>query len=342
MTSWGRFQRKFDNIIENLKRHEDLIDKEVNAHDIAEARQLRKEIEVWKSESLEKLQKEEKEQKARHHQGLTSWLRLDDSDQIMIHDSLTKIGTIYPGTVGWVLKKPEVAAWLQTSPSASLLWLRGGPGTGKSVITARLVAFLETSGKSLVLRHFCSYSQASSTLYDQIIKALLMQCIQNDTELATHIYEEHVGSKQCTLPLLEKLLETAIEALSGGSWDQKTVHILLDGLDECPEDKQRRLIRLLTRLATNENNCKVLISSRDIISSGGSLKRSVVLALSEEKECLHAAIERFAQMRLHAIHDKLVELGISEDDIQEISSRIAAKSDGSFWFLASYTQEPLN
>ncbi|RFU25501.1 hypothetical protein B7463_g10833, partial [Scytalidium lignicola] len=44
LTSWGRFQRRFDNILEDMKRHGELVDKEANAYDIAEARQMRQDI----------------------------------------------------------------------------------------------------------------------------------------------------------------------------------------------------------------------------------------------------------------------------------------------------------
>lgn len=43
VTSWGRFQRRFDNILDDLKHHGDLIDKEANALDIAEARDTKAE-----------------------------------------------------------------------------------------------------------------------------------------------------------------------------------------------------------------------------------------------------------------------------------------------------------
>ncbi|KAI8687557.1 NACHT domain-containing protein [Fusarium keratoplasticum] len=302
-TSWGRFERKFDNILDDLKRHAALIDKEVNAHNILEAREMRKELESWKAESLERLAREEREQTARQVQGLITWLRLDDSDQIILQDSLASVSVNSPGTVDWVLKKSEVAAWLRPTPDTPFLWLQGGPGTGKSVIADGLLRFLDSQNNPLVIRHFCSYSQSSSTLYDQIIKALLLQSVRGDGDLVAHIYEEYVGSKQATLPLLEKLLETSVEVLSGGNKNQSPVYIVLDGLDECPPDKQRRLVRMMDRLVANGDPCKVLISM---------------------------AITKFADMRLQVMRNKLMELGISEEGLRGIATQIGVKSDGMF------------
>ncbi|KXX82673.1 Chaperone protein DnaK [Madurella mycetomatis] len=162
MTSWGRFEREFDAIIEDLTRHGELIDKEANAHHIVQARAAREELQSWRAKSLERLAQEQKEQTARQMQGVVTWLRFNDSGQIVLFDSLAKVGEKYPGTTGWVLKSPQTASWLRPTADCPFLWLQGGPGTGKSVIAAQLLSFLGASKYSLVIRHFCSYTNGAS------------------------------------------------------------------------------------------------------------------------------------------------------------------------------------
>jgi hypothetical protein len=327
MTTWGRFEREFGTIIEDLKRHQELIDKEVNAHNIIEARAMRETLKSWRAENLDRLAQEQKQQTARQMQGVITWLRHDDSDQIVLFDSLARIGERHPGTVDWILKRPQVASWLRPTPDTPFLWLQGAPGTGKSVIVAQLVSFLNAAQGSLVIRHFCSYTHGSSTSYNQIMKSLLLQFAQRNADLVTHIHEEYVGSRQAALHILEKLLEIAVDLLSGSG--QPAIHILLDGLDECPVDKQRRLLRLVGRLTSAGGNCKVLVSSRDHASPvlAQRLTRSV-LSLAEEKACLCDAIARYARIRLAAMRDRLRELGISEEDTETISAHIGERADG--------------
>jgi len=326
LTTWGRFERELETIITDLHRHEDLIDKEVNAHNIIEASAMRESLRAWREEKLELLAKEQKQQTARQMQGVITWLRLDDSDQITLFDFLDKVGESHPGTVDWVTKKPQVASWLRPTPDHPFLWLQGGPGTGKSVIVARLVTFLNASKSSFVIRHFCSYTHDSSMQYDQIIKSLLLQSAQGNADLVAHIHEEYVGSRQATLPVLEKLLEMSVQLLS--SDDPRVLHILLDGLDECPGDKQRRLVRLMERLASTGGKCKVLISSRDTPPLRERLKGKSVLSLAEEKDCLRDAIARYALVRLHGMASRLHELGISDDRMQSIASLVGERADG--------------
>ncbi|KAK4142687.1 uncharacterized protein C8A04DRAFT_13001 [Dichotomopilus funicola] len=330
MTTWGRFEREFNIILDNLTRHQDLIDKEVNAHNIIEARAMRETLKSWRAECLDHLVKDQKQLTVKQLQGVMTWLRLDESDQIVLFDSLDKVGEKNPGTVNWILKKPQVASWLGPTPDTPFLCLQGAPGTGKSIIVAQLVSFLNASKRSPVIRHFCSYTHESSTRYDQVIKSLLLQLAQHSADLVAHIHEEYVGSKQATVRALEELLEIAVGLLSSN--DQRCIHILLDGLDECPIDKQRRLLRLMVRLTEDKNiNCKVLVSRRDAYPLPPKL-RQCVFSFADEKACLCNAISTYARNRLSGatIRVRLGELGISEDEMDGISSDIGERADGIF------------
>lgn len=330
MTAWGRFQREFDGVLADLTKNGELIDKEANAHNIVEARKMRQDLDSWRAESVANLAQTQREQTARQIQGLITWLRFDDSDQLALVDSLTEVGANHPGTVDWVLKKSQMTAWLRPTTESRFLWLHGGPGTGKSVMVAQLISFLAKSKKSLVVYHFCSHTHDASTQYDQVIKALLLQCVQGDGDLVNYIYEEHVGSKSASVALLEKLLETAIEALSNGPNRQgyEAIHILIDGLEECTYDNQKRLTRGLERLMSAGASCKVLVSSRDSPDAYIKKKRPAVLWMADEKANLTEAITKFAIIELEEIQEKLDQLGISEHKKLIIASGISTRADG--------------
>ena len=329
MTTWGRFEREFETIISDLRQHGELIDQEVNAHNIVEARAMRETLKSWRVETLQRLALEQSQQTARRMQGVGTWLRLDDTDQIVLFDSLTRVGQRHPGTVDWILKKPQLPSWIGPTPDTPFLWLQGAPGTGKSVMIARLVSFLVASkGSPVVIRHFCSDTHDASTHYDQIVKSLLLQAARGNGDLVAHIHDEYVGDRQAAIPVLEKLLEMAVGLLSGAASHANTgVRIFLDGLDECPAPQQRRLLRLMERLTSTSSNCKVLVSSRDMVSAPKRRKDSI-LSLAEEKACLRDAIAGYARLRLSTMRDRLRDLGVSDDDVKTISTRIGEKADG--------------
>jgi hypothetical protein len=98
LTSWGRFQRRFDNILEDMKRHETLIDREANARDISEATKMRQELRAWKEESLEIIHAQDRQQSAKEFMTVMSWLQINESDQITIFESTYALIVSFPSS----------------------------------------------------------------------------------------------------------------------------------------------------------------------------------------------------------------------------------------------------
>ncbi|KAL7948124.1 chromatin remodelling complex Rsc7/Swp82 subunit domain-containing protein [Trichoderma barbatum] len=337
LTSWGRFQRRFDNILEDMKRHEALIDREANARNIAEAREMRQDIRRWREQSREAVTNLDGEEAAKQYQSIVSWLNMDESDQLAIFESISTEGRKHPGTCSWVLKNIKINSWLQSKPDTSVLWLQGTPGSGKSVMSTQIVNFMQTS-KMFVIYHFCTYLYTSSTTYEQILRSLLMQLLRKDCDLVAHVYEEIVlGKKSPTVPTLERLLQLLFKSISSEPSKVEYVWILLDGLDECEPEKQARVVSLMNQIAPERSSsgnaaCKVLISSRTSQILSSCLRKKQTVSLSEEKDSLEEAIRQYASQRLQTLEQIFHQLHISPEEVDNIERGIAKKADGMFLY----------
>ncbi|KAL6835837.1 hypothetical protein J3E69DRAFT_3562 [Trichoderma sp. SZMC 28015] len=337
LTTWGRFQRRFDNILEDMKRHETLIDREANARNIAEAKEMRQDIRRWREQSLEQVSNLDGEEAAKQYQSIISWLNMDESDQLAIFESISAEGRKHPGTCSWVLKNSKISSWLQSKPDTSVLWLQGTPGSGKSVISTQLVNFMQASNM-FVIHHFCTYLYISSTTYEQILKSLLMQLLRKDGDLVAHVYEEFVlGKKSPTVPALERLLQLLFKSISNEPSKAEYVWIILDGLDECELEKQARVVSLMNQVASDRSSpgsttCKVLISSRTSSILSNCLRKKQTISLSDEKNCLEEAIRQYASQRLQSLEQKFHQLHISPGGVDNIERGIAKKADGMFLY----------
>ncbi|QYS92918.1 NACHT domain-containing protein [Trichoderma simmonsii] len=337
LTTWGRFQRRFDNILEDMKRHEALIDREANARNIAESKEMRQDIRRWREQSLEQVSNLDGEEAAKQYQSIISWLNMDESDQLAIFESISAEGRKHPGTCSWVLKNPKISSWLQSKPDMSVLWLQGTPGSGKSVISTQLVNFMQASNM-FVIHHFCTYLYTSSTTYEQILKSLLMQLLRKDGDLVAHVYEEFVlGKKSPTVPALERLLQLLFKSISNEPSKAEYVWIILDGLDECELEKQARVVSLMNQVASDRSSpgnttCKVLISSRTSSILSNCLRKKQTVSLSDEKDCLEEAIRQYASQRLQSLEQKFHQLHISPGEVDHIVRGIAKKADGMFLY----------
>ncbi|KAL6352221.1 hypothetical protein LRP88_14426 [Fusarium phalaenopsidis] len=321
LTSWGRFGRKFDNILEDMNRHGSLIDQEANARNIAEAKKMREDIRAWREESQSQLSREETEQSAKQFEAIASWLKINESDQLAIFDSISSEVTEYQGTCGWILKNLKIRSWFQRKPDTPALWLQGSAGTGKSVLCTQLVNFMKASNM-FVIHHFCSYLYDSSIAYEQILKSLILQLVRKDGDLVAHVHEAYVLEKKPpTTTALEQLLQTLLDIISNQPSHAEYAWIIIDGLDECEPDKQTRLIRLINQ-----------VTLKPSLPGTTNLRRKQTVSLAEEKTSLHGAIEQYVRERLKSLDTRLRQLDIGQPGTEEIQTVIVTKADGMFLY----------
>ncbi|KAM0267836.1 hypothetical protein ACHAPA_005433 [Fusarium lateritium] len=335
-TSWGRFQARFGNILEDLKQHGALIDLEANARDISQAKAMRDDIRKWREESEHRISQEDIEQNAKQHESIVSWLQVNEGDQIAIMESISSEVADYQDTCGWLLKNKKVSSWANNQPDTPSLWLKGPAGTGKSVLTTQLVNFMR--GTKFVTCHFCTYRYAASIMYEQVLKSLLLQILRKDGDLVAHVYKTYIlEKKQPTTTSLEQLLQKLLSSISNDPNKAEYLWIVIDGLDECDPDKHMRLVRLINQLTAKPvvpggTVCKVLVSSRAPSSALERLKRSQVISLSEEKKLLSEAIRQYVDRRLRLMDKKLRQLDLEHSEIKEIQDAIVIKADGMFLY----------
>ncbi|KAI0190822.1 hypothetical protein F4808DRAFT_476479 [Astrocystis sublimbata] len=319
----------------DLKRHGDQLDHEANAYNIAEAKNMRESLQEWRQESLLKTNQGEKEQNDRQLQAICSWLRANDSDQVVIYDQVSSEASRHPGTCSWIISQAMIASWLGKQSNSPILWLQGNPGCGKSVISTQIINFLGTQS-SIIISHFCDSSYASSTQYEEILRSLLFQVVRNSGSMAALIYGQHVGRRAASIAILEQLLQLATAAVTDDLGDNQAVYMIIDGIDDMELDKQKRFLTLLKRISRDNLSrshsavCKILVSSRSTQLIRQSLHKKVTVSLSDEKSRLTGAIATYSEQRLKAHRSKFAELCLRDSDLMDIARQIAQKADGMF------------
>ncbi|KAI0163700.1 hypothetical protein BJ166DRAFT_526974 [Pestalotiopsis sp. NC0098] len=337
LTSWGRFQRRFDGIVESLDRHGTLVDQEASARHIAESRQRWQEAQMWREEEQERLTQQENELAMKQFRYISLWLKADDSEQVTVQDLASSEGIRYPGTCSWALKNQKLVAWLRKDTESCLCWLQGIPGSGKSVLMTQIQAFMRSDSRAIV-SHFLNSSYATSTVYDQILRSLLLQLLKGDGDLTAHVYSKYVmGKKTTTISILEELIKTLFTATSHEPRKTQFRWILIDGFESCESNKQASLISLVKQLISKNPQsggtvCKVLISSRSSPILSKRLGRKQIISLTEEKQALDIAITDYATLRLNSLRERFDQLHLDHHDLENIKLAVAKKADGMFLY----------
>ncbi|KAM0810766.1 putative NACHT domain-containing protein [Seiridium cardinale] len=337
LTSWGRFQRRFTSILEDLDRHGALIDQEANARHISGSLKHWQDIQSWREDCLERVNQQEAEQSTKQFHYIASWLKANDSEQIAICSLASSEGVKYPGTCSWALKNQKLVTWLREDTNSSICWLQGIPGAGKTLLVAQILAFLRASIRTVVT-HFINPLYATSTAYDQLLRSLLLQLLREDRDLAAYVYNTYVTAKNTpTVPTLEHLVETLFTTTSHKPRQTQYIWILVDGFDAYEPNKQASLISLVNQLVSKNSQsggtvCKILIASRASPTLSKRLRDTQVISLTEEKHYLNSAIKYYATQRLDSLRYKFDQLHLSPSDLEDIQGAIAGKADGMFLY----------
>jgi hypothetical protein len=332
-TSWGRFQRRFDNIFADLKAHEDLIDKSANAVNISEAREMRDKLEAWRQQEAIKLKREEAEQTSVEFQAVLNFLKIDEMHQAKIFDKLAAEADQNPGSGHWILQQPKIRSWAKLSCEAQFVVLHGSVGVGKSILATQIGSFLRSPNNQVVM-HYFTYIYPESTEYNHIMVSLIIQIMRLDPELITLSYNWFLVEKKIpNRSVLEKLLNLLVETLGTSTSQPKALHIVIDGLNECDENTAANVAKTLEKLiaATSSSQSaiiKVLVCTQMTPAIDKAVKKRHQVSLSNEKDNLNGAIRNYTVKRISEMQPQRSQFRITDDDVITLASHITQKADG--------------
>jgi len=162
------------------------------------------------------------------------------------------------GTANWFIQGPTFQEWKK---NGSLLWIRGNPGAGKSVLCSSIIENIKDmreTTSTLVAYYYFDFKDASKRDVRGLLASLLCQ-LGDDSELCWDVlYQFYTmcrdGSERPSEAALAKCLKTILE-LPG----QLPIFVIMDALDECPNNT-----------GTPSNREEVLDLVKDLVGSNHS------------------------------------------------------------------------
>ncbi|KAK7967901.1 uncharacterized protein PG986_002178, partial [Apiospora aurea] len=167
----------------------------------------------------------------------------------------------HPGTGRWLTRLPEFQHWL--SVPNSMLWLKGIPGAGKTVLAGVVIEeALNKSTKAIPPAYFfCDYKNERTHRIDTILRVLVYQlAIQKEeayTKLEQHYHAHHSRGlpKTPSVTSLSGLLQEMARLFSH-------VFLTVDGIDECGT-RADEVLEALTAIMEATDNISMALLSRD-------------------------------------------------------------------------------
>ena len=182
---------------------------------------------------------------------------------------ITTKGPRVDRTCRWITSHALYDSWLRSN--SQLLWLSGGPGKGKTMLSIFLAEELEQTARSWhnkpFLQYFCDNKDEKRNTAIAILRGLIYQLLQFRRELFDHILpifriqKESVFSFETLWRIFESMVcDPTLE----------TSYCVLDGLDECEEASLEMLLGKLAALLSTKTkessacHLNLLIVSRDL------------------------------------------------------------------------------
>lgn len=269
--------------------------------------------------SLKEEQEREKcaareERALQKRQALFRWLVPKNEDK---HAEVSKPRV--QGTGQWLIEHPCYVSWV--TGMEPILWLRGIPGSGKTVLMSRIVDSLKEHPSVLdktagLLYTYCAFDKAETTGASQILCSLAAQLIRSlshpEHSSAMSLFEScDEGTKTPSLDQAQGLLIDLIGQL-------RTVYICVDALNECSEDDRTDLLQVIGVLEARCDNVSVVVSSHsDDRQVGAYLDGCPDIALSSAG--LRQDIEYYIRYRIHHGPERL-KRALSEQMIESLAT----------------------
>ncbi|KAJ7435622.1 ankyrin repeat domain-containing protein [Mycena latifolia] len=230
------------------------------------------------------------------------------------------IGALQSGTGEWLLSDPVFQDW--ESGSGKVLFCRGIPGAGKTVLASLIVHQLETRARTTDIGLACIYlnhKETDSQMIPNLLGALATQLMlgKHIPPLVHTLYEHHLARRtRPNIDELRKALDLAVALYP-------MVYIIIDALDEYPENYRHRFLKYLGRLGPKVN---IMMTSRPHINLDAQFPNMRTIEIHATEEDIHKYLDTQIQNSVRL--SKHVQTRPELQD--EIQSKILGNAKGMF------------
>ncbi|KAI0415692.1 hypothetical protein F5X98DRAFT_388586 [Xylaria grammica] len=161
-----------------------------------------------------------------------------------------------PDTGSWLFQSQAFLDWVNDPKGENrrVLWLKGIPGAGKTVLSSAVVNHLAHVNRAKTAFAFLTYQDATTSALSTI-HSLIFQLVGRDANLMAIVCESVCDGLESNLTKTGDLLASLIRYAG-------LVYVVLDGVDEIGEVERGRLVTELLRLSKMVENLRIIFSTR--------------------------------------------------------------------------------
>lgn len=234
---------------------------------------------------------------------------------------LDRKGERVAGTCEWILADPTYQSWLRDDPD--LLWICGGPGKGKTMMSIFLSQKFERQNRDDIIYYFCNSEDDRNSTSSAILRALIWQIMMKRPALASLVlpYFQSQERAQAVVSTPGTLFGIFVQLAQDAT--MTPMYCLIDGLDECEQDSIRWIASHLAKLyrGTDVIKLRICVVSREILELKNARR---ILLDPDNNDKVNTDIKAFTSRKMEDLtrrHD------LSEDVTLQIRTELLRKSE---------------
>ncbi|KXT10567.1 hypothetical protein AC579_1799 [Pseudocercospora musae] len=241
-------------------------------------------------------------------------------------------GRRVPGTCDWIFGDAQFKSWLDGDLRA--LWINGGPGKGKTLLSVYLSQELEARAahEFELLYFFCSHAGRHNAAI--MLRSLLFQLLRSTSGLASELRTWFSTTERIAYALSNRdVLWVIFTKVLSSIGHKKRTSCLLDGIDELEPESMAWLVEKLRDFHDRGaeqpafHKVQILVVSRSL----PSLRGLPQIALDNDNDANTSRdIEMFVASRARQLAQRLE---LSDDISRTIRESLLTRSDGTFLWV---------
>ncbi|KAG5751181.1 hypothetical protein H9Q70_006193 [Fusarium xylarioides] len=249
----------------------------------------------------------------------------------------------------WIFLTEGFQTW-QQDPDCRLLWIKGDPGKGKTMLLCGIIDRLDETTPGLISCFFCQATRNHQNSATAVIRGIIWSLAHQHPALVSHVRSEFdsAGEQAFNGPNNWEILSSILRRMISDSSNRvpEGTTMVIDALDECTKDNKKLLDLIVDFCANAKSPVRWIVSSRnwvefqDAFTKKTIASQRVIVSLEdseEAKESIDNAVDAFIEYKVREL-ETVKEIKL-EPEVHKI---LAEKSSSTFLWVALACQKLLS
>jgi hypothetical protein len=247
-------------------------------------------------------------------------------------------GGLLKDSYRWVLSNAEFQQWRDDGDDR-LLWIKGDPGKGKTMLLCGIIDELRISAPSCLLSFFfCQATDSRINNATAVLRGLIYLLVSQQPALISHVRERYdLAGRRAFEDANAWFVLSGIFAAILQDPALRTTYLIIDALDECVTDLTR-LLELVGQVSCTSSRVKWIVSSRNWLQIEEQLAmatQNARLSLELNAESVAAAVGTYIDHKvLHLSRLK----GYDRQTETMVRDYLSSNANGTFLWVALVCQ----